>query len=636
MNIEDIRKERGLSKDVTDKEIRAILQVEDRKNAIEKALKKGTPFVKITNIEFKRAIMHIDGVVENMDMSKRYGVRFVTTSRDKMFYPDHLTFDGNAFTLSFNTMCSNGESPITSAQYYCVLFEKYSNHKAEMSFVADKNTEIVKRNHSIYKIHYNDDGYVIDKELLTYEYPSFIDDSLEGMCNADVSNPWNFKIKNNDNNLFYAESKMDMDTVEYYLNINYKPPGAPFSVFNRHKKNIAKIKNIGKNFKKDINDLNLWGFKFLNRVFSKFAKHEGNIILFASGSRAEIGGNEKFIYDRMVERGLDKQFNFRFDFKPSITTKRSIFKMLKFDYYLATSDMVIIDDYYPEIYKVDYAPDVKVIQVWHACGAFKAVGFERLGKTGAPAFNSKMHKCYTHVPVSSEHSARHNAEAFAISEKKFYPVGVPRTDIFFDENYKKETRAKMLEVFPACKNCNKVYLYGPTFRGNGANSAYFPFDKIDLEAWGKMLEEENSVLIVKMHPFVTKRIEIPEKYKDRIYDATSYREVNDILFIIDVLITDYSSIIYETSLLRKPMLFYAFDQKYYEATRDFYEPYDDLVPGKIVHDFDELMLALKNKDYEFEKMDGFIHKNFTYTDGKSTDRVIDQIILGNTPTPTDD
>jgi CDP-ribitol ribitolphosphotransferase len=84
------------------------------------------------------------------------------------------------------------------------------------------------------------------------------------------------------------------------------------------------------------------------------------------------------------------------------------------------------------------------------------------------------------------------------------------------------------------------------------------------------------------------------------------------------------------------MLFYAFDQKYYEATRDFYEPYDDLVPGKIVHDFDELMLALKNRDYEFEKMDGFIHKNFTYTDGKSTDRVIDQIILGNAPTPTDD
>lgn len=54
------------------------------------------------------------------------------------------------------------------------------------------------------------------------------------------------------------------------------------------------------------------------------------------------------------------------------------------------------------------------------------------------------------------------------------------------------------------------------------------------------------------------------------------------------------------------MLFFAFDQKYYEATRDFYEPYEELVPGKIVHDFDELMTALKNKDYEFEN--GGLHK----------------------------
>ena len=89
-------------------------------------------------------------------------------------------------------------------------------------------------------------------------------------------------------------------------------------------------------------------------------------------------------------------------------------------------------------------------------------------------------------------------------------------------------------------------------------------------------------------------------------------EVNDILFIVDVLITDYSSIIYEMSLLKKPMLFFAFDQKYYEATRDFYEPYEELVPGKIVHDFDELMTALRDKDYEFEKMEGFIKKNFKY------------------------
>ena len=105
--------------------------------------------------------------------------------------------------------------------------------------------------------------------------------------------------------------------------------------------------------------------------------------------------------------------------------------MLRFVYYLATSDIIVLDDYYPIIYDFTYDSRVKVVQVWHACGAFKTVGFERVGNSDAPHFNSLTHKCYTHVIVSSELSARHNAEAFCISENKFYNTGIPRTDLFF-------------------------------------------------------------------------------------------------------------------------------------------------------------------------------------------------------------
>jgi len=119
---------------------------------------------------------------------------------------------------------------------------------------------------------------------------------------------------------------------------------------------------------------------------------------------------------------------------------------------------------------------------------------------------------------------------------------------------------------------------------------------------------------------------IPEKYRDCIADAAQYREVNDILFITDLLITDYSSIIYEFSLLRRPMLFYAFDQIMYVSTRDFYEPYEDIVPGRIIKRFDQLMEALEKEEYDTDKIEWFIKKNFAYTDGKSTDRVIDLIV----------
>lgn len=95
--------------------------------------------------------------------------------------------------------------------------------------------------------------------------------------------------------------------------------------------------------------------------------------------------------------------------------------------------------------------------------------------------------------------------------------------------------------------------------------------------------------------------------------------------MIDLLITDYSSVIYETALLNKPMLFYAFDLKQYEKERGFYEPYEDIVPGKIVKTIPALIKALEEEDYEAEKLEGFITKNFKYLDGKATDRVIDLV-----------
>lgn len=600
----------------------------NRRETINDLKKRNKKFAELTRVEFKRIILHIEGDLigfEPEDLTD-LTARFITQDRSLSFPAQSFELSGRHFHLWVNMMSANKEMPIETGNYILKIFKKYKGmNKPQVSSDA---TDYVLSGNTLLKNTYDKDGRCLSKQVLTHEYSCIISDKVEAIEDDTKDNPMNFKIRRGAENLFYAESKSDLDSLEYYLAVTYKEPKPSQTLPKRLKKMLENRKKL---IVRDLYGLKIWGFRRVFNLFTHFAKKNGDIILFASGSRAEIGGNEKVIYDRMVERGLDSKFKFRFDFKASISVNRSIPAMIRFAYYLATSDIILVDDYYPDIYFVDYPKHIKILQVWHACGAFKSVGFERLGKSGAPAFNTKIHKCYTHVPVSSYHSALHNAEGFAIDIKKFYPVGIPRTDIFFDEEYKKKTRAEMLEVFSECKDAKTVYMYAPTFRGDNANNAYFPFDRLDFESWGKFLEETDSVLIVKLHPFVKRKVEIPEQYKHRILDASSYREVNDILFIVDVLITDYSSIIYEMSLLKKPMLFFAFDQKHYEATRDFYEPYEDLVPGKIVHNFDDLMTALRNKDYEFEKMDGFIKKNFTYTDGKSTDRVIDQLILGQIP-----
>lgn len=532
-------------------------------------------------VEFKRIILHMWGEVLPAGNTMPQ-LEFWNEMTGARTLPQHLDWEGNRFHLTMNVLSVNNEAPMEPGNYYLTAY-KGKKRLADATFAPDYQPE----------------------------------------QNMERDNPLNMVIYRNSGHYFRGYSGTDLDTGAYFLQVRVAIP-KPRVFF--IKKSFIKFKN---NLKHNLWEITHWFSLQVFAHYRKHAKYEGNKILFTSGSRAEISGNEQFVYDRMVERGLDRDFKFYFDFKPSIDTKRSFAKKFRFTKLLATCDIIMIDDYYPDIYKFDYDPRVKVIQLWHACGAFKSLGFERMDKPGAPPLNTRVHKCYTHMPVSSYHSALHHAEGFCIDESKFYPVGIPRTDIFFDEDYKKKTVARMYEQFPRAKSAKRVYLYAPTFRGDNALNAYFPFEKIDFEKWGRFLKERDEYLIIKMHPFVREKIQIPEKYKDYMCDAASYREVNDILYIVDALITDYSSIIYEFSLLRgRPMYFFAFDQRMYEATRDFYETYEDTVPGKIVKNFDDLLEALEKEEYSKEALEAFVKKNFTYTDGKATDRVIDQLILG--------
>ena len=132
------------------------------------------------------------------------------------------------------------------------------------------------------------------------------------------------------------------------------------------------------------------------------------------------------------------------------------------------------------------------------------------------------------------------------------------------------------------------------------------------------------VLALKMHPFVKDSIKIEN---DRIVDLSDYPAINDILIMTDLLITDYSSIVFEYSLLERPMIFYADDLDSYEHERDFYYPYESFVPGPIVKTTDELIAVLNNSECDYEKIKSFKNKFFDYTDGLASKRFVDKIIL---------
>ena len=369
--------------------------------------------------------------------------------------------------------------------------------------------------------------------------------------------------------------------------------------------------------------LGVFGISF--RVFRAVTRRTGRRILFSSDSRAELGGNLKIVYDRMVERGLDREYELLTLFKSSITERRSFLDRVRMPWLLARADVIVIDDYQPVIYRVD-DPDVRIIQLWHAWGAFKTVGYSRIGKPGGPSPYSQIHKNYTHAIVSSEAEVPFYAEAFGIPEARVAPTGIPRMDRFFDPKSREAGRAAAHEAFPQTRG-RMAILFAPTFRGNGAKSATYPTELLDYEALHALCVEKDAVCIIRLHPFVRDPLEIPEHLQDRIIDGSSSTiDVNDLLFAVDLLVTDYSSIVFEFSTQDRPMLFFAYDLDEYIASRDFYVDYRAFVPGRIVRTFDEMLDAIRRDDYEREKLAAFRSTHLDQFDGRATDRVIELIL----------
>ncbi len=363
--------------------------------------------------------------------------------------------------------------------------------------------------------------------------------------------------------------------------------------------------------------------KMLNVYYKKFWKKpvKMNRVTFISGRRSELSGNEKFVYDKLKNTpGID----FQFLMFSSAKGHYNIENIKKFFGLYATSRVVIVDDYFRMLNIVPKKDDVKLFQLWHACGAFKTFGFTRIGKDGGPRQWAKNHRMYDYAVVSSKNIAKHYAEGFGIPDSCVLPSGVPRTDIFCDGEYKAKARTAFFEKYPQLKN-KKIILFAPTFRGKGQMSAYYPADKFDPNEICAALDEKYAI-IIKLHPFCKEKYIIDEKYKGRIIDLSNADELNDLLFVTDLLITDYSSVVFEASLLDIPMLFYAFDLDEYIENRDFYYDFKEFIPGKTVKTQNELVTAVKNSDFESEKIENFKHTFFDDIDGKSSQRVADKII----------
>jgi len=291
-------------------------------------------------------------------------------------------------------------------------------------------------------------------------------------------------------------------------------------------------------------------------------------------------------------------------------------------YHLATSQHIFIDNYFGFLAVTNFRPNVSCIQLWHAAGAVKQFGLkdpsvERRSQRANERFQ-KVYQRFDYVIVGSEKMSSIFMESFGITHEQILRSGIPRTDFFFDEAAKKHVERSLRTEFPKI-NDKKVILYAPTYRDDQLN-----ITNIELNI-DQMYEElkDDYILLLRLHPAM--KVELNNEYPDFIIDVSKYQNLNHLLIITDLLITDYSSIPFEFSLLNKPMIFFAYDLNEYANSRGFWEDYQDFIPGPIVDDTDSLIRCIKEGLFDLSQIKSFADQWNQYSRGYSSKQLIKSI-----------
>jgi len=238
------------------------------------------------------------------------------------------------------------------------------------------------------------------------------------------------------------------------------------------------------------------------------------------------------------------------------------------------------------------------IQTWHGT-PLKRIGMD-IEAVNIPGYTKESYDAeflkesarWDYLVSSSTYTTKHFKKAFGF-KGTMIEKGFPRNDQLVQKNNQKQKINELKEKLGITSN-QQVVLYAPTWRetDHKTSSGYefsidFPYNEFVNEL------SPNMVLLVRMHYLVAQTFDFSQWENDIINVSVGF-DMSDLMLISDILITDYSSCMFDFSLTNRPMLFYVPDAREYEDDiRGFYEPINSLLPGPIVETPRDLLQALK-------------------------------------------
>jgi CDP-glycerol glycerophosphotransferase len=225
-------------------------------------------------------------------------------------------------------------------------------------------------------------------------------------------------------------------------------------------------------------------------------------------------------------------------------------------------------------------------------------------------------------PPQNDFSSRIFRRAFAF-DGEILKIGYPRNDILFKYNNMEAIQALKLKYqLPMDK---KILLYAPTWRDNSYydKESYRMDAPLDYDYLYRMLAKEY-IILIKYHYMVREKLEL-SKYSGFYRVLDSSYDISELYLVSDMLITDYSSVMFDYSILKRPMIFYVYDIKEYEEElRGFYFDFMKEAPGPFVMTTKELaeqILSYDGLSYQ-ESYDKFSQKYHMFENGKAANKVL--------------
>jgi len=355
------------------------------------------------------------------------------------------------------------------------------------------------------------------------------------------------------------------------------------------------------------------------------------IMTHDDSDEGNVGTVYRFFQRKNQDLIFKKVTRDNFTFKQNKNLFKNLIYMFIFvPYHMATSKTIFMDNVFLPFSTIKVKKDTRLVQLWHGTGAIKKFGLE-CEEGWIKKLGIATNKNTTHFIVGSSWMIEIYKTAFGTIEDKIFNIGCPRTDIFFNKRILQERRKEFVQEYPELSK-KKLVLYAPTFRDNDNTKDEI---KIHLDI-DKMMSylDENYVLGIRLHPYLTNKINLNKylhgSYKNRVFDFSLYNKLNTLLICSDILITDYSSIIYEFAILEKPMIFYSYDlDKFEKSGRGFYENYKSTVPGPIAFKTEEIIDIIKNGITVSYYTDKFLSTYLENCDGHTTMRLY-QLLMENT------